>query len=144
MIRSLVRRLALLKSGTPKVDPGAPDLLCREVADAEVPQPEPDGKNHFCLWGGLEPAPTWKKYVKMHGSAVKPLLEAGRLWLLAREGEIPNAIDWAATHYLAFSDGRTLSFTDRAWGDFAQAVVDMREGYLSYFDGRYDWPDDED
>jgi hypothetical protein len=63
---------------------------------------------------------------------------------LNRDGEIPNAFDWAADHYLEFSDGRTLSFTFRAWGDFAQAVVNQREGYLSYYDGRYDDWDDED
>ena len=119
-------------------------LTCWEVADDDKPQPQPDGQTHICLWGGLEPAPSWDKYVEIQGPTARPLLDSARAWLSSREGKIPNAFDWAADHYLEFSDGRTLSFTFRAWGDFAQAVVDQREGYLSYYDGRYDDWDDED
>jgi hypothetical protein len=46
---------------------------------------------------------------------------------------IRTANQWCYEHFLQFSDSKTISFTRRAWGDFVQAVVGKREGYMAYY-----------
>ncbi len=111
----------------------AKELTCEEVYEPSEPQPEIDDERHVRLWGGLDPPPNWVEYLADFEADYRPTIEAARRWLEAREGAIPMAGDWCNDNYLRFSDGTTLTFTWRAWGDFAQAVVDKREGYMAYY-----------
>ena len=109
------------------------ELVCEEVREDDAPEREIDDETNFSLWGGFEPAPSWDEYVAEFGDSLAPQLEAARTWLMARGEPYPSASEWCNDHFLRFSDGITISFTWRAWGDFVQAVVGKREGYVTYY-----------
>lgn len=109
-----------------------PDALeCREVRE--------DGTENYSdpewvvLSGGDPENPNWHEFVEGHERVLRLRLEAARRWLMARADGIPLAEDWCDGHYLEFSDGRKIAFTWRGWGNFAQAAVDKREGYRTYY-----------
>ncbi len=108
------------------------ELTCQEINEAESPRPD-DDERHWTIGGGIDPPPDWAEYLADFEDEGRPYMEAAREWLLGREGGIPTADAWCNDHYLLFSDGRTIAFTWRGWGDFAQAVADRREGYMAYY-----------
>jgi len=86
----------------------------------------------FYPLGGFEPSPNWAEYVLQYDEDLWPYLEAARQWALGLEAW-PGASDFAGENYLAFSDGGSIVFSWRAFGDFLQAVAGRREGYLEYY-----------
>ena len=112
------------------------ELACEEVTVA-AGDPDPretgDDENHVSLWGGFDPPPSWAEYFDEYEDDLRPYLGAARRWLTARGAPYPAASRWCNDHYLRFSDGTTMSFTWRAWGDFVQAGVGEQEGYMTYY-----------
>lgn len=106
------------------------DLLCWEVREDGTE--DYDSGDWIILSGGDPDSPIWTEFIAGFERSITGHLEVARLWLESRDGGIPRAEDWCNDHYLDFSDGKKLSFTWRGWGDFAQAVVGKREGYLAY------------
>ncbi len=76
------------------------------------------------------PDPSWSEYLEAFDSSRRPYLVAARKWLLQREGPIPCADEWCNQYYLAFSDGRFMTFTWRAFGAFVAACLDQRDSYI--------------
>lgn len=96
-----------------------------ELSEADLAQRE-------VMFGGMRNPPSWETYIK---SCIRPgRRRHSRLmkkWLLKKPrilcGDEVNNISFR------FSDGVIIAFTCRGWGDFAQAVVDKREGYMKYY-----------
>lgn len=83
--------------------------------------------------GGDNTNPSWEQYLndykeeyRPHISLLKKAVEELK-WV----GETGERI---ANYYcFHFSDGVKMAFTWRAWGDFMQAMVDKKEGYMKYY-----------
>lgn len=99
---------------------------------------EGDGPDDlYVQWGGIDPAPSWDEYLESWVEEFRPVILAMRKaveespWMRATADAFCNG------HYFALSEpvmGVTnFAFTWRAWGDFMQAIVDKREGYLAYY-----------
>lgn len=84
--------------------------------------------------GGDNNNPTWHDYLKGFKKKYRPHM------LLIREairenGYIGITGEQMQEKNLAFefSDGTLFSFTWRGWGDLMQAIVNKREGYMTYY-----------
>lgn len=84
-----------------------------------------------CLswFGGDSSNPTWDEYVAEFIDEVKPALEAIRR-CPESSGLIGSDMN---DGYFALSDGRSVEFSWRGWGDFRQAMEGKREGYMAYY-----------
>lgn len=89
--------------------------------------------NHIIL-GGDPSNPSWEEYLDNYS-------EKGRAWMHAiREAIIREDIIGATGEefdnmYFEFDDENNtkISFSWRAHGDLMQAIVDKREGYMTYY-----------
>lgn len=93
-----------------------------------------DLENYEVITGGidLENPPDWKGYLDYFVEEVHPYLEALKEFV-TEEGWIGSTGQHHNEHAFEFSDGTIYGFTWRAWGDFMQAVVGKREGYMTYY-----------
>lgn len=64
----------------------------------------------------------WQKYIKLIRKAIE---DSGLLGI--------KADNFCNNHYFQFSDGESIAFTWRAWGDIMQAIIGKREGYMKYY-----------
>lgn len=82
--------------------------------------------------GGMSDAPDWKEYIDGYKDEYKPHIELIRKAIqeLGWVGETADKI--ANDTCFVFSDGTSLGFSWRAWGDLMQAIVGKREGYMAY------------
>jgi poly-D-alanine transfer protein DltD len=88
--------------------------------------------NYETILGGDDSNPNWEEYInqyrdewKAHIQLIKKFVEENGL--IGTTGETQN--QWA----FKFSDGNAFGFTWRGWGDFMQAIVNKREGYMAYY-----------
>ena len=85
------------------------------------------------IMGGMDISPTWEEYLsdykeefKPHFSLIKKAIED-----LGWVGETAGAK--ANDTCFVFSDGTSLGFSWRAWGDLMSAIVGKNEGYMAYY-----------
>ncbi len=92
-----------------------------------------DPKDISSIWGGnFLDGGTWEELLECYHDDFHPHLEALKQFvvdqdLIGTTGEDQN--DW----WFKFSDGKKVGFTWRAWGDFMQALVGKKEGYMKYY-----------
>ncbi|KKM79563.1 hypothetical protein LCGC14_1348550 [marine sediment metagenome] len=85
------------------------------------------------LMGGMDTNPTWDEYLDIFEDDFQPVLKAIRE-AVEREGHIGKTGDqFCNYHHFLISDGQRVAFSWRAWGDFMQAIVGRREGYMTYY-----------
>lgn len=81
--------------------------------------------------GGDATNPTWDEYIKDFRDELVPALEAIKLCC------VQNNLDLYGEDlndgYFLLSDGRSITMSMRAWGDFRQAMEGKREGYMKYY-----------
>lgn len=89
-------------------------------------------KDHFIIIGGNSNNPNWGEYInnkkqeqKKYYELIKKYIEENNL--IGKTGQ------WCNDKYFEFSDGKIFGFTWRAWGDLMQAIVNKREGYMTYY-----------
>ena len=107
----------------------AANLTCemRDLpGDGNLPQ------NSLFAHGGFDPAPDWDEFLAQYPNEYFPYLIKAKEWVKGQDPWIGGS-EFAACNYLYFSDGVSLMFSWRAWGDFLQAVAGRREGYLEYY-----------
>jgi hypothetical protein len=90
-------------------------------------------ERHEIISGGDSSNPTWEEYISQYADYFKTQIELLKLavtewgWI-GKTGE-----DICNDYIFVFSTGERIGFTWRAWGDFMQAVVGKREGYMMYY-----------
>lgn len=90
--------------------------------------------NYDVIFGGMSECPSWDEYLeidyfkkyKAHLELIKRAIE--KLHWIGETAE-NKANKWC----FVFSDGVALSFSWRGWGDLMSAIVDKREGYMTYY-----------
>lgn len=92
-----------------------------------------DRADVMIIIGGDDRDLSWTEYLddyedryKPHVIALKKFIEENGL-LGMTGAQICNYTTWK------FSDGTKWGFTWRAWGDLMQAIVNKREGYMTYY-----------
>jgi len=92
------------------------------------------GKDYTPIMGGDNSNPTWDEYMeyvkdeyKEHFELIKKaIIDNG--WIgMTGEGQQNENISFK------FSDGVHFGFSWRAWGDLMQAIVNKKEGYMTYY-----------
>ena len=90
---------------------------------------DPCPEDVISWFGGDNRNPTWDEYVADFFEEVRPVLEAIRAC-----PDSANLIGSDMNHgFFSISDGRSVTFTWRGWGDFRQAMEGKREGYMAYY-----------
>jgi len=84
------------------------------------------------LSGGMDISPTWEEYVDDYNEPFQQRLELIKKYLIDNN-LIGETGEWINDYYFEFDDDFDLGFTWRAWGDFMQALVGKREGYMKYY-----------
>lgn len=87
---------------------------------------------HLGWLGGDPSSPTWDEYLSQFVPEARPYVEAVRR-CIEEQDLVGLTGEEAQEGHIAFSDGKTLSLTWRAWGDLMQAIVNKREGYMRYY-----------
>jgi len=85
------------------------------------------------IFGGDPSNPTWEEYLAQYDDEFKPHIIAIRKAIEESEWMKATAEQFCNNHIFECSDGITYAFSWRAWGDLMQAIVDKREGYMSYY-----------
>ncbi len=87
------------------------------------------------LLGGDSTNPSWDEYLDGFQDEFKPHMKALRAYVEENGlvGMTAEAMQDRGEGEYRFSDGQEIAFTWRAWGDFMQAVVNKREGYMCYY-----------
>ena len=90
---------------------------------------------HDCeiFMGGDPDNPTWEEYVASYKPEWQPRVEAvGEA--MQEFGLVPSTGGAMANDtWFELSDGTSIALSWRAWGDFIQALVSKREGYMRYY-----------
>lgn len=85
------------------------------------------------LSGGNSANPTWAEYLELFEDEFHPVLVAIRK-VVEEVGLVGTlASRFCNQNYFQISDGTKVCFTWRGWGDFMQAIVGKREGYMTYY-----------
>jgi poly-D-alanine transfer protein DltD len=101
------------------------------VITAKVVRRERDSDE--VLIGGDPINPTWEEYLNGFNENFRPFLIAIRK-TIEDEGLVGTlASNFCNDHVFELSDGRTVSFSWRGWGDLMQSIVGKREGYMRYY-----------
>ncbi|KKN13197.1 hypothetical protein LCGC14_1008950 [marine sediment metagenome] len=92
----------------------------------------PYSDNTEGIMGGDSSNPKWDEYIRQYKRKYKPYIRLIRKYIIENKligitGDQQN--EWA----FEFSDGANLGFSWRAWGDLMQAIVNKREGYMTYY-----------
>lgn len=90
-------------------------------------------ENELSIMGGMDTAPTWDEYLSGYKDEYMPhfLLIKEAIEKLGWVGE--KAESKANKWHFVYSDGVSISFTWRAWGDLMSAIVGKNEGYMTYY-----------
>lgn len=85
------------------------------------------------MLGGDPTNPNWSEYLDNIKDEFRPhfLLIRDAIERLGWVGE--TAESHANSVWFTFSDGVSVGFTWRGWGDLMQAIVGKREGYMAYY-----------
>ena len=88
---------------------------------------------HATVIGGDPSNPTWREYIGEINDEWRPVFVA--IAQCVRKGPAwkGTADRWCNDYYFKTNTGYTVSFSWRAWGDFMQALVNKREGYMTYY-----------
>lgn len=97
----------------------------------EVTELAEDPPNVRTVFGGDTSNPLWEEYYQEAEDEYKPHILLIKEWVLQQD-KIPTGED-LNRKYFVFSDGEVFSFSWRAWGDLAQAIVNKKEGYMRYY-----------
>lgn len=86
------------------------------------------------IMGGrdLENPLDWNGYLDYFKPEAHPYLETLKQFVIDN-GLVGTTGAYHNENAFEFSDSTIYSFTWRAWGDFMQAVVGKREGYMTYY-----------
>jgi hypothetical protein len=110
--------------------------LTAKLVDEEPPW----GKGAVLGWfGGDARNPTWEEYIAEATPKLVPYLEAVRTCCERDDHVGLCGNELQARGSFKFSNGVYLGLSWRAWGDFMQALVGKREGYMAYYMRRIDW-----
>ncbi len=106
-----------------------------EIKDGDFPVDKVKYPHHYIIAPGGDPSnPSWKEYLdnfkkewQPHIVAIKDVLE--------REGLIGSSGESFDNRYFELDDEyqTKIAFSWRAHGDLMQAIVDKREGYITYY-----------
>lgn len=101
-------------------------ILCSQIGEV-------DPQKTINMLGGDSSNPSWDEYLadykdefQPHVILMKKCIEENNL-VGETGGKMAN--DWC----FKFSDGYVFTLSWRAWGDFMQAVVNKKEGYMAYY-----------
>lgn len=83
--------------------------------------------------GGRSDNPTLEEYINELSDEWKPKIQVLADFIKNSEYYKMTADRFCNDNHFRFSDGREIAFTWRGWGDFMQAVVNEREGYMAYY-----------
>lgn len=89
--------------------------------------------NVIPVMGGDSSNPSWDEYLSGWFEDIQPKIKAIRQCIEDNDlvgvcaNEICNDV------YFKFEDGTIMTFTWRAWGDLMQAIINKREGYMTYY-----------
>jgi hypothetical protein len=106
--------------------------LARGVRVVPFADFDPDDPRNISLSGGLLDAPTWADYVERFAPHAQIAVTMARAWIEAAELVGLHGDEFQDWEFALPHDMR-LGFTQRAWGDFMQAIVGRREGYQAYY-----------
>jgi len=105
-----------------------------KIIDCHAPYDEVKDKGTFTLMGGDSSNPSWDEYVDGFKEEYRPHIKLIRKaiedngWIgLTGENQDNENIQFR------FSDGSLWGFSWRAWGDLMQAIVNKKEGYMTYY-----------
>ena len=93
-----------------------------------------DGVDDYSpLMGGMDSNPSWDEYLGLYlpeyHPHIKLIKEAViKLGWIGKTGE-----EICNYHCFVFSDGTKWGYSWRAWGDLMQAIVNKKEGYMTYY-----------
>lgn len=99
------------------------------VLDEDLPFCAPE--NSLGWLGGNPENPTWEEYLADFSDDFHPFLEAIRKH--CEDNQLDLYGEDMNNGAFLLSDGRQIGFTWRGWGDFRQAMVGKREGYMQYY-----------
>lgn len=93
-----------------------------------------DGENYHPILGGrdLENPPDWEGYLGYFKETANPYFETLKQFVIDH-GYVGSTGEEMDDSVFEFSDGVVYGFSWRGWGDFMQAVVGKREGYMKYY-----------
>lgn len=84
------------------------------------------------LMGGDRRNLSWKNYFDEVKDHYKPHFELIKKSII-ENGLVGETGQFADDLIFKFSDGFSLGFTWRGWGDLMSAIVDKNEGYMTYY-----------
>ncbi len=105
-----------------------------KIIDCHANYDEINDKGTFQLMGGDSSNPSWDEYMddvkdeyKQHFELIKTAIkENGWIGMTGEQQQNENI-------QFRFSDGSLFGFSWRAWGDLMQAIVNKKEGYMTYY-----------
>lgn len=84
------------------------------------------------IMGGNQLNLSWKEYLEGWKEKYHPHIKLLKKFII--ENGMVGATGKEQNHWsFKFSDDVHLGFTWRAWGDFMQAIVNKKEGYMRYY-----------
>jgi len=101
-------------------------LTCR-LTGAEIPD------SCVIISGGNPSNPDWDEYLSEYKKEWQPYILAIKECIEKDKLVGTTGSEMANDHYFLFSDGKSIAFTWRGWGDLMQAIVNKREGYMQYY-----------
>ena len=92
------------------------------------------GEDYTPIMGGDNSNPTWEEYVNDLKDEYKPHFEMIKKAIIDN-GWIGMTGEQQQDERISFkfSDGTHFGFSWRAWGDLMQAIVNKKEGYMTYY-----------
>lgn len=90
-------------------------------------------ENQIVVSGGRHDNPTLEEYINELTDEWKPRIKILADFIKKSQYYKMTASDFCNDNHFRFSDGREIAFTWRGWGDFMQAIVGKREGYMTYY-----------
>lgn len=93
-------------------------------------QKDPD---QLALLGGRMDCPTLEEYLSELTDEWKERMSVLAEFIKSSHVYKETADRFCNDYHFRFSDGREIAFSWRAWGDFMQAIVGEREGYMAYY-----------
>lgn len=85
------------------------------------------------IFGGDSSNPTWDEYLSGWFEDIQPKIKAMRQCIEDNDLIGVGANQICNDIYFKFEDGTIITFSWRAWGDLMQAIVNKREGYMTYY-----------
>lgn len=93
--------------------------------------------NQIIVSGGRSDNPTLQEYISELTDEWKIKIKLLAEFIKDSEYYKMKADQFCNENHFRFSDGREIAFTWRGWGDFMQAIVGEREGYMTYYTTSY-------